>query len=65
MSGLLSKTITYGRIERITIHLTEEGVRELLEKAGEIPKGFKVEFHDFDPGDIVLVREQPETQFDE
>ena len=59
MPGMLNRTVTYSRVERITIHLTSAGIVQLLEQANEIPKGFKIESVEFEPGDIVLVRDEP------
>lgn len=59
MSGLIGKLprkLHYGRIERITLTLTYEGLRCLLRD--EVPPDFTMGDFDFDgPIEIVLTRE--------
>lgn len=60
MSALIQKTLHYGRVERITIRLTAEGLKQLLMEAKEIPEGFRVESCDLEePCEIILSRETP------
>lgn len=59
MSGMIQKTLHYGRIEQITVRLTPNGLRTLLEQANEVPPGFVIESCDMGHDiEIVLRREK-------
>lgn len=61
MSGMIQKKLHYGRVEKITVTLTPNGLRTLLELAGEVPPGFCIESCDMNSDvEIVLRREQIE-----
>lgn len=67
MTGVVEKTYSHGKFERIELRLNNYGLAQALIKAGLIPEGYSVEYASFSEDEfhaleVTLHKESPEGQ---